>query len=343
MPRIPRPRAHIHPALNQIAPPKAPSSAPAKRRLPVDLLSDNSDSENVDPAALASPSKKSKNLDGTPSKVSKFFLTSTPQSSLNPPTKRKAVSYSVPATTNSTPIIHARGSDQRISLLKRRSLTPYRRQDPPLRASAAVPFSIDAALSGTISSYSTPAAKAIPTPSSSTLFATPSPAVKSARKGAAAPTSWFFAIHEDSLDQEATNLLQHGASVLDISSDDDGASTRAKDAAERGKENIPPPDSASSSAATATAATITRPAAASARRGAHRGISCPVKALKYEAAPDAMLEDRVALREMDVRAFWPAGADKEHVPEEPKVEAPKDAGEGEGIVVREDTPERVEV
>jgi hypothetical protein len=298
-------------------------------------LSDNSDSENVDPAALASPSKKSKGLDGTPSKVSKFFLTTdskptTP--SLNPPSKRKALSHSVPATANSTPVNHVSGANKRISLLKRRSLTPYRRHDPPLRTPAsALPFSIDAALSGTISSYSTPvAAKPVPTPSSA-LFA-PSPSAK-ARK--AAPKTWFFAIHEDSPDQEATNLLYHGASVLDISSDDDGASARAKDAAERGKENIPPPDAVSSAAG-----------AVSGRRAAHRGISCPDKAAKFEAAAvDAMAEDRVALREMDVRAFWPAGADDEEAPEEPAVRAPAEAaaGEAEGILVREDTPERVEV
>jgi hypothetical protein len=270
--------------------------------------------------------------------VSKFFLTTDSTPSLNPPSKRKALSHSVPATANSTPVQHARGANQRISLLKRRSLTPYRRHDPPLRtpASSALPFSIDAALSGTISSYSTPvAAKPIPTPSSA-LFA-PSPSVK-ARK--AAPKTWFFAIHEDSPDQEATNLLYHGASVLDISSDDDGASARAKDAAERGKENIPPPD------AVPSAASVRPAGAASARRAAHRGISCPDKAAEFEAAAvDAMAEDRVALREMDVRAFWPAGADDEDAPEEPAVQASAAAiaGEAEGILVREDTPERVEL
>ena len=127
--------------------------------------------------------------------------------------------------------------------------------------------------------------------------------------------------------------------MLDISSDDDGVSARAKDAAERGKENIPPPDLASSAAPSARASA----GVASGRRSAHRGISCPAKASKYGAAAvDEMIEDRVALREMDVRDFWPADAEEEQLPEEPKVGVPEEAVAGE-IVVREDTPERVGV
>jgi hypothetical protein len=54
------------------------------------------------------------------------------------------------------------------------------------------------------------------------------------------PKAWFFEIHEDTPEQEAANLMEHSASVLDISSDDDVESkTRSED---RGKENIPPPD-----------------------------------------------------------------------------------------------------
>jgi hypothetical protein len=238
----------------------------------------------------------------------------------------------VPVTVASTPTTNVRSANQRISLLKRRSMTPYRRIDAPRTPASAVPFSIDAALSGTISSYSPAPKAAIP---SSALFATPSPSVKSRK---AAPKTWFFAIHEDSPDQEATNLLYHGASVLDISSDDDSASALAKDAAVRGKENIPPPD-------LAPAAPVVRGTAAG-RRAAHRGIACPIKTAKYEAAAtiaDDMVEDRVALREMDVRDFWPTGAeDEEEVPEEPKVAVPEEATAG-AIVVREDSPEAAEI
>lgn len=55
------------------------------------------------------------------------------------------------------------------------------------------------------------------------------------------PKGWFFAIHEDTPDQEATNIMEHSACTLDISSDDEaGPSKKAND--DRGKENVPPPD-----------------------------------------------------------------------------------------------------
>ena len=37
------------------------------------------------------------------------------------------------------------------------------------------------------------------------------------------PNSWFFEIYEDTPEQEASNMMQHSASVLDISSEDDAA------------------------------------------------------------------------------------------------------------------------
>jgi hypothetical protein len=56
------------------------------------------------------------------------------------------------------------------------------------------------------------------------------------------PKGWFFEIHEDTPEQEAANLMEHSASVLDISSDDDVATKQRNEEQERGKENIPPPD-----------------------------------------------------------------------------------------------------
>ncbi|KAM6518834.1 hypothetical protein FSOLCH5_007597 [Fusarium solani] len=53
--------------------------------------------------------------------------------------------------------------------------------------------------------------------------------------------SWFFEIHEDTPEQEMTNLLQHSTCVLDISSDEESERKRSRDRAEgRDKENIPP-------------------------------------------------------------------------------------------------------
>ena len=56
------------------------------------------------------------------------------------------------------------------------------------------------------------------------------------------PKGWFFEIHEDTPEQEAANLMEHSASVLDISSDDDVTTKQRNEEQERGKENIPPPD-----------------------------------------------------------------------------------------------------
>lgn len=50
------------------------------------------------------------------------------------------------------------------------------------------------------------------------------------------PANWFFDIHVDTPDEEASNTMQHFAGRLDIS-DDDEARAKADD---RGKENIPP-------------------------------------------------------------------------------------------------------
>ncbi|CRG87524.1 hypothetical protein PISL3812_04542 [Talaromyces islandicus] len=50
------------------------------------------------------------------------------------------------------------------------------------------------------------------------------------------PANWFFDIHVDTPDEEASNTMQHFAGRLDIS-DDDEAKAKADD---RGKENIPP-------------------------------------------------------------------------------------------------------
>jgi hypothetical protein len=57
-------------------------------------------------------------------------------------------------------------------------------------------------------------------------------------------SSWFFDIHEDTPEQEMTNLLQHSTCVLDISSDEENESRRLRERAE-GKENVPPVDDVS--------------------------------------------------------------------------------------------------
>lgn len=143
--------------------------------------------------------------------------------------------------------------------------------------------------------------------------------------------------------------MEHSAVVLDISSDDDATSSRAKDSQERGKENVPPPDWTGSTRSSR-----------SAPRTAHKGIKCPKKAAQYLAmqGPDSMLEDRSALREMDVAAFV-VEEEEEQVVETPEAKPDVIASPTDGMsapttpietsteaqttpetfTIREDTPE----
>jgi len=229
------------------------SNAPVKRKaseVEVD------DSENVDPAQF---SKRSKGAGAGAEndfkdffKPSKFVLTkaiSTPslpiaKQVLNDlpvkpqPSKRHLLQPRSPAARLNTTITSSsltapagrsptRGS-KRIGILSRRRT---QRVDPPaFGLTSSAPFSLDAALKGTIPSYSgnfRPAA-------SNTLL---HPEAKS---------DWFFDIHEDTPEQEMTNLLQHSTCTLDISSDEESEQRARREQAEgRDKENIPPADDVS--------------------------------------------------------------------------------------------------
>lgn len=145
----------------------------------------------------------------------------TPQSPLGQ--KRKtAKPSSAPAAAGRSP------KSKRIGILSRRriSSSPFTRIDPPMfagsRSQDAVPFSIDAALSGTVSSYKT---KSQPKVEASTLE-------DSVSKG------WMFKIYEDTVEEELGNLIEHSTCTLDIS--DDESQQAVKD--NRGKENVPPLD-----------------------------------------------------------------------------------------------------
>lgn len=263
------------------------------------------DAENVDPTILQS--KRSKASDGTQNKPSKFSLVDAiPQQSLNTPTntpntatlKRKQLSLSVPPPTNKTPIAHSRGSPKhkRVGLLskqRRFSSSPFRRVDPPSfnagGISTGLPFSIDAALSGTISSYK---------PAQVTPM---TPAEPIAEKPM--PKSWFFEIHEDTPEEEAANLMEHSAATLDISSDDDCETRRRKDELERGKENIPPPDWVAHTRASRPATTVP----------VHKGVSRKEKLAATNVLVDAMQEDRSALGALATEDFYPDGLDEHSV------------------------------
>ena len=228
------------------------STAPVKRKaseVEVD------DSENVDPALF---SKRSKGAGAENDfkdffKPSKFVLTkasSTPSlpSAKNvlsdlpvkaQPSKRQLLHPKSPASRLNTTITSSsltapagrsptRGS-KRIGILSRRRT---QRVDPPsFGLASSAPFSLDAALKGTIPSYSGSFRNAAP---SNSLL---QPDMKS---------DWFFDIHEDTPEQEMTNLLQHSTCTLDISSDEESEQRARREQAEgRNKENIAPADDVS--------------------------------------------------------------------------------------------------
>jgi len=116
------------------------------------------------------------------------------------------------------------------------------------------------------------------------------------------PKSWFFAIHIDTAEDEAANLMEHSAATLDISSDDDGVERRRKrDIEERGKENVPPADWTGPVRGVRENAEV------------HRGICDGVKREAKAAVVEAgliMAEDRVALKDMLARDCYPEGLDE---------------------------------
>ncbi|PHH90161.1 hypothetical protein CDD83_4354 [Cordyceps sp. RAO-2017] len=226
-------------------------------------------------AALSSPSK--------PASTSRRLLQpKSPLGKLDAGAVSKSSPLSAPAGRSPT-----RAKRSGILSSRRRSAGSYARVDPPsFTLAASAPFSLDAALKGTISSYGARPAAPVEAPASAGAA---NPSLAAAGLGEPEmKASWFFDIHEDTPEQEMTNLLQHGTCVLDISSDEE---TELKDrqyrAEGRDKENIPPADDISQT---------------SARRAAR---------------PDAddMLVDkeRVALGEMNTADFYPDGCDASSV------------------------------
>jgi hypothetical protein len=100
--------------------------------------------------------------------------------------------------------------------------------------------------------------------------------------------SWFFDIHEDTPEQEMTNLLQHSTCVLDISSDEESERKATLERAEgRDKENVPPVDDVSQT---------------SARR-----------APRLSAEDMVVEKERTALGEMNTADYYAEGCDETSV------------------------------
>lgn len=142
-----------------------------------------------------------------------------------------------------------RGSKRIGILSRRRTAGPFGRVDPPsFNLGSAAPFSLDAALKGTISGYSGRAS---------------SSALPDVLPEAESKASWFFDIHEDTPEQEMTNLLQHSTCTLDISSDEESELKARRERDEgRNKENMPPVDDVSQTSAHSSRGRVAADAAA---------------------------------------------------------------------------------
>ncbi|KAK7910723.1 hypothetical protein PG985_013204 [Apiospora marii] len=253
------------------------TTSPGKRKA---SEPEDNDAENVDPIIF---SKRVKGSSDTSSSTKDFVkpatflltkssstsnITSTskvaaprPRSVLNPksPTSRlntgiaKSSPLSAPAGRSPT-----RGKRTGLLSSRRRTAGPYSRIDPPSfglgASSSPAPFSLDAALKGTIPSYTSREASATPAASKSSIASVPStrssdfPSIDAGDL----KSSWIFEIHEDTAEQEMTNLLQHSTCTLDISSDEESERRQQRERAE-GKENVPPVDDVSQTARPRTA------------------------------------------------------------------------------------------
>ena len=205
---------------------------------------------------------------------------STPRRTLQPKSPAARINTCVSKPTPTTaPAGRSPTRGKRSGLLSSRRQTagPYTRVDPPsfnLSSSSGAPFSLDAALKGTIPGYNSRSQ----VPAKDILFSEPTD-VKA---------GWFFEIHEDTKEQEMTNLLQHSTCVLDISSDEESEEKAQREKDEgRDKENVPPSDDVSQTAA---------------RYTPRLGLD------------DMVVEkERVALGEMNAADFYPPGYDQTSV------------------------------
>lgn len=292
-------------------------SSPSKRKASA-FEADNDNSENIDPFIFLSP-KRSKNPDGSPKDLLKpqnFFLTKAPPSpndfsSVKPivSPRRPILSAHSPAprldTSRSAPLSAPAGRSptrKRIGILNRRKTgSPFTRVDPPKFSapSSGLGFSIDAALSGTIPSYTPRERNA--TASSSKELPISIPLLHQPE----AKDSWFFDIHEDTEEELATNLMEHSTCTLDISSDEEN---RARERDCRGKENIPPPDDISQ---TRTSLSSNVDAAELSMHDIKARIRASRK--KRELEEGAIDIDRAPLGDLAAEDFYAEGCDGESV------------------------------
>ncbi|KAI3390794.1 hypothetical protein diail_8663 [Diaporthe ilicicola] len=315
-----------------------PLSSPGKRKA-ADFLNVD-DFENVDPALLFSKRSKASCSDGSSKdflKPPSFILT---KSSSTPalPSSKDGISASIlssplrGASPRARPILNpkspakklgnlSRGSstpmsapagrsptrgNKRIGILNRRRTGTFTRIDPPTFSLSSTPFSLEAAIKGTVPSY------AARTSSSNKASSATSSSLSVSKSedfyGSNLKASWEFDIHEDTPEQEMTNLLQHSTCRLDISSDEECERRLGRVKTEdRGKENVPPADDIS-------------------QTSARRATTISEGGMEYE-------KPRTALGDLNVEDFYAEGCDPTSV-----FIVPED--EDDGTVVDGEQPEQ---
>ncbi|KAK0346923.1 hypothetical protein LTR02_003968 [Friedmanniomyces endolithicus] len=259
--------------------PTKPAFSSNKRPLDFPTF-DEYDGENVDPAQLTSPSKKTKG------KRDAYAFSTT--SELPPPAISSRITTPVRASIPSvrTPMTAPAGRSppRKIAGMNksRRTSAPFTRIDPPFATrGASLPFSLDAALSGTFGATS-----AKPTPATTIQESM--------------PKTWFFEIYEDTPEEEAANLMEHSTLTLDLSSDDEG-SKRVKD--DRGKENCPPEGYEAGIASRA----VDSVAVVSERAPSH----VRTEIIRKKIFPDEMDDgERSPLSDLETEVFIPEGLDR---------------------------------
>ncbi|KAK5137769.1 hypothetical protein LTR08_007341 [Meristemomyces frigidus] len=261
--------------------------SPAKR--PFELSTyDDVDSENVDPTTFSSPSKKSKG----DVLMKPFTFSLAPATSMLPPPLPSRLTTPVRANMSSprAPMTAPAGrSPKRKSFglnKSRRVSAPFTRIDPPFgssRAGSTLPFSLDAALSGTFST---------PMPKENDVAATIQESM---------PKNWFFEIYEDTPEEESANLMEHSTLTLDLGSDDESS---MKDRDDRGKENCPPENY---DAPTASRAVVASAAVVYAPRQTRKTDVVRKKIVKEEMDDG----ERAPLSDLETEPFIPEGLDKD--------------------------------
>jgi len=284
----------------------------SKRPKGADLWSDLSKSFTKPPAfALTKTASSPVIKDALSSPPSRLSSAPRPRNILQPksPAARLKAQSAAPSPLTAPAGRSPTRASKRMGILSRRRT---QRPDPPsFSLKAGVPFSLDAALKGTIPSYSgslrhnksrSRAAASASSSNAAPDFFIPTPDLTS---------SWCFDIHEDTPEQEMTNLLQHGTCTLDISSDEESESRAKRDRAEgRDKENIPPPEDVSQTS--------------SARASASDAVDIDEGVL--------LLKGRGPLAEMNVTDFYADGCDSTSVFVVPGDEEDPESVVGEGAV-----------